>query len=134
MFAAAALHIVKGGDPLGQGRPPVGHQTVTAEHGSVQVDAASIEGVRGRICRCAEERGWYWSPRNEGEAASSQKLVELASNYPSDIGDGTYEWKGEHDGCKGVSSTKERKTCLLEGNRDMAVYMYTLHSCEVSSV
>jgi hypothetical protein len=73
--AVTLEHIVEARDPLLQGGPAFRHQTVTTENRRVQVAAASIERVSGHIFRLAEERGWHWSPRNEGEAASSQKLI-----------------------------------------------------------
>lgn len=74
-IAVAFEHVVEARDPLFQGGPAVRHQTGTAENRRVQVAAAFIERVSGHcILRLAQERGWHWSPENEGEAASSKKL------------------------------------------------------------
>lgn len=113
------LHCVKARDPLRQGGPTIRHQTVPAKHRGVQVAAASTKGVSG-LARL-QERGWHWSPRNEGEAASSQNLVGqyiiLFLRYHEQS---TYEGKGEHRDCKGVPSTKGEKTCLVQSTRGHA--------------
>lgn len=73
-------HIVKAGDPVREGGPSIGHLAGATEDGGIEVGATSTEGVAGRglvdfnyICRGARVRVCDWSPRNEGEAASSQK-------------------------------------------------------------
>lgn len=73
-------HVVKARDPVRDGGPSIGDQAGATEDGGVEVGATSTEGVGGRglvdlnyICRGARVRVCDWSPRNEGEAASSQK-------------------------------------------------------------
>lgn len=73
-------HVVKAGDPARKGGPSIGDEAGATEDGGVEVAATSTEGVAGRglvdfnyICRGARVRVCDWSPRNEGEAASSQK-------------------------------------------------------------
>ncbi len=77
----ALKHIVKGGNPVGNGGPSIGDLAVTAKDSGVKVAATSTEGVLRRglldfnyISGCASGNVGDWSPRNEGEAASSQKL------------------------------------------------------------
>lgn len=77
----ALEHIIEAGDPAGNGGPSIRHLAAAAEDGGVEVAATSTERVAGRglldfnyICGRARERVCDWSPRNEGEAASSQKL------------------------------------------------------------
>jgi hypothetical protein len=81
----ALEHIIEGGNPVGDGGPSIRDLAVAAKDGGVKVAATSTEGVLGRslldfnyISGCSSGTVCDWSPRNEGEAASSQK-----------------EWKGE---------------------------------------
>lgn len=72
-------HIVKGGDPLGDRGPPIRYQTITTKNCFVKIGTACIEGRTGLcICRLLVEIGCYRRPRNEGEAAGSQKLFEFS--------------------------------------------------------
>lgn len=77
-------HIVKGGDPLGDRGPPIRHQTITTKNCFIKIGTAFTEGRTGLCgCRLLVEIGCYRRPRNEGEAAGSQKLFELALVYRS---------------------------------------------------
>lgn len=82
----ALEHIIEGGNPVGNGGPSIGDLAGAAKDGGVKVAATSTEGVLGRglldfnyISGCASGNVCDWSPRNEGEAASSQKLERKIS-------------------------------------------------------
>ena len=69
--------LVELGDPFEERGPPIGHQPIATKHGFIKTGTAFVQRRTGiYVCRLAVERGCYRRPRNEGEAAGSQKLMK----------------------------------------------------------